>query len=270
MSGASICTCNNCSGQLEFDASNAGTTIQCPHCKLDTVLFVPNVAAVPARRGFAWPAREQSPPLGRWVLIGGALIAAVVIGSILTSRDSPTRRAAPAAEPQPATTNAPQASASTKTNEPAPQPPIEGLFGLKLGEPVPTNCVFEWGIRIPNVPLYAWITPPEPNPAFGMYTVDLDADRRLVASIHANTKPYDDESEFERVREAIIAKLNQRYGPAPLFGDETLSGYWWRRGQRDISLWWENGKKRLFISCTDTNLNYSVERQKPPVDTQGL
>ncbi len=36
-----VCSCNVCSGSLEFDASQAGTTIQCPHCGMDTILFVP-------------------------------------------------------------------------------------------------------------------------------------------------------------------------------------------------------------------------------------
>src|SRR2546425_12424971 len=38
-----VCPCSNCSGHLEFDASYAGTTIQCPHCGLDTILFVPPI-----------------------------------------------------------------------------------------------------------------------------------------------------------------------------------------------------------------------------------
>jgi DNA-directed RNA polymerase subunit RPC12/RpoP len=38
-----VCTCNTCSGHLEFDASNAGTTVQCPHCGRDTLLIVPEV-----------------------------------------------------------------------------------------------------------------------------------------------------------------------------------------------------------------------------------
>jgi len=36
-----VCSCNVCSGNLEFDAFHAGTTIQCPHCGMDTILFVP-------------------------------------------------------------------------------------------------------------------------------------------------------------------------------------------------------------------------------------
>ncbi len=36
-----VCSCNVCSGSLEFDTSQAGTTIQCPHCGMDTILFEP-------------------------------------------------------------------------------------------------------------------------------------------------------------------------------------------------------------------------------------
>jgi len=34
------CVCNNCPGHIEFDESNAGQTVTCPHCGLETVLYV--------------------------------------------------------------------------------------------------------------------------------------------------------------------------------------------------------------------------------------
>ena len=37
------CPCNNCSEHLEFEESAAGETVKCPHCGMDTVLFVPPV-----------------------------------------------------------------------------------------------------------------------------------------------------------------------------------------------------------------------------------
>jgi Zn finger protein HypA/HybF involved in hydrogenase expression len=49
------CTCNHCSGHLEFDAAHAGETIQCPHCKLDTVLFVSPGAEKPSSPPTAAP-----------------------------------------------------------------------------------------------------------------------------------------------------------------------------------------------------------------------
>jgi Zn-dependent protease with chaperone function/DNA-directed RNA polymerase subunit RPC12/RpoP len=52
-----VCTCNVCSGHLEFETSNTGATIQCPHCGMETVLFVPQVPL-----GSSAPA-PQFPPL---------------------------------------------------------------------------------------------------------------------------------------------------------------------------------------------------------------
>lgn len=36
------CPCQNCSNHIEFDQSQAGTTVVCPQCGLDTMLFVPS------------------------------------------------------------------------------------------------------------------------------------------------------------------------------------------------------------------------------------
>ena len=36
-----VCTCDACSGTLEFEASHAGSTIACPHCGMETLLFIP-------------------------------------------------------------------------------------------------------------------------------------------------------------------------------------------------------------------------------------
>jgi hypothetical protein len=47
-----VCTCNHCSERLEFDAENTGETIPCPHCGLETILFIPEVPiGVAARVG---------------------------------------------------------------------------------------------------------------------------------------------------------------------------------------------------------------------------
>ena len=41
------CPCNNCSGHIEFDTAEAGSTVTCPHCGVDTALFVPQVPFPP-------------------------------------------------------------------------------------------------------------------------------------------------------------------------------------------------------------------------------
>jgi len=50
-----ICKCQNCPGELRFDEADAGQTVTCPHCQMDTVLFVPVAAVV-------FPPPEAKPP----------------------------------------------------------------------------------------------------------------------------------------------------------------------------------------------------------------
>jgi uncharacterized paraquat-inducible protein A len=38
------CLCNNCPGHIEFDEKDAGQTVVCPHCGLETLLFIPQKA----------------------------------------------------------------------------------------------------------------------------------------------------------------------------------------------------------------------------------
>jgi len=60
------CRCNSCQGSIEFPAHGVGETIQCPHCGLDTVLFVPGlgIIASPSPRHANGPIDLRSwPPL---------------------------------------------------------------------------------------------------------------------------------------------------------------------------------------------------------------
>jgi hypothetical protein len=108
-----VCTCNNCSGHLEFDVSNAGETIQCPHCKLDTVLFIPQIPLAPHKGGLASSAKG-------WLLLGGVLIAGLLLAVFVpTRRDSRPQSAGPT-----------ENQSSNKTER------ITGAFGWTLGEKI--------------------------------------------------------------------------------------------------------------------------------------
>lgn len=50
------CNCSSCNGHIEFETSNAGQTVNCPHCGQDTVLYV--VESTPAELA-APPKRPQ-------------------------------------------------------------------------------------------------------------------------------------------------------------------------------------------------------------------
>jgi predicted RNA-binding Zn-ribbon protein involved in translation (DUF1610 family)/type II secretory pathway pseudopilin PulG len=38
------CNCTTCSGHIEFEVENAGQTVTCPHCGIETLLFIPHGA----------------------------------------------------------------------------------------------------------------------------------------------------------------------------------------------------------------------------------
>lgn len=35
------CNCQHCDGHIEFDSAGAGQTVECPHCQMETLLYVP-------------------------------------------------------------------------------------------------------------------------------------------------------------------------------------------------------------------------------------
>ena len=60
------CPCQHCSGKIEFDANlleaGAKTTVRCPHCGLETVIFVPESQQVPPVLSVTLKARVQTTP----------------------------------------------------------------------------------------------------------------------------------------------------------------------------------------------------------------
>ena len=67
------CRCRNCDDNIEFDPCAAGQTATCPHCGMDTMLFVPGA-----------PIANAPPPLPknrRWLLI--AVAAVVGLGLLI-------------------------------------------------------------------------------------------------------------------------------------------------------------------------------------------
>jgi Zn finger protein HypA/HybF involved in hydrogenase expression len=43
------CKCQHCDGFLLFDESRAGETVTCPHCQMETILFVPRATVPPVQ-----------------------------------------------------------------------------------------------------------------------------------------------------------------------------------------------------------------------------
>ena len=56
------CRCQHCDGGVEFEISRAGESVVCPHCKMETVLFVPPADSTPQEL-FHKPAPKKTPSL---------------------------------------------------------------------------------------------------------------------------------------------------------------------------------------------------------------
>jgi DNA-directed RNA polymerase subunit M/transcription elongation factor TFIIS len=54
------CRCQTCNGHLEFDPAAAGETIACPHCGVDTQLYLPPVEATRIQHSAPLPAPMPS------------------------------------------------------------------------------------------------------------------------------------------------------------------------------------------------------------------
>jgi hypothetical protein len=47
MSADAKCNCQHCGGHIAFPSEAAGQMIECPHCNLETLLFIPPAAILP-------------------------------------------------------------------------------------------------------------------------------------------------------------------------------------------------------------------------------
>ena len=80
------CSCQICSGHLEFEASDSGRTIACPHCGMDTTLYIQNV---PKPNSLARPLNSK-----RNLLVFGLLgIVASILVVVLVNKTGDTARA---------------------------------------------------------------------------------------------------------------------------------------------------------------------------------
>src|SRR6516162_4080849 len=80
------CSCQKCGGHIEFPVAAAGSTVNCPHCDAETILFLDgSLVAVTqvAHRGVSASARTKS-KARLWITLGLIIvITAAVITAML-------------------------------------------------------------------------------------------------------------------------------------------------------------------------------------------
>jgi hypothetical protein len=176
----------------------------------------------------------------------------------------------PETHPQTQTTNT---SALTETNPPpeakvaeVTNAPIDGLFGIKLGKPLPSEIPIRFS-NTNNGLLVLFVTPSQTNAAFESYSVTLTPTNQIVCGISAlgshllGTQP----------PVGLVGILVQRYGSQfSQHKDAESVTYWWTQGKRTLTfLWGDLGSsdENWTIICQDDQL------YKPVIsttDTNGL
>ena len=128
MSNEAKCICQHCSGHIAFPAEMAGQMFECPHCKLETLLFIPPAATLPR------PKNKNTTII--W--LSAVVILLLACGAATFFLQKSPKKTEPSTEPNlpkqsNQTTAEPTQSATEQTNLKS----VVSAFGWKLGDKLP-------------------------------------------------------------------------------------------------------------------------------------
>ena len=174
MSNEAKCTCQHCNGHIAFPAEMAGQMITCPHCQLETRLFVPCVSA---------PTKPRNKNTAVFVIIG-FIVAAIVIGFAAVFGE--VRNGKPSAQ-----------KLDVNLRE------VTGALGWNLGDVLPTNFQVKtnddgFGIT------YDFDPPADMEIAFG-YLILTENRRIAVISVMSSENEHFNKDALQKV-------LKEKYG----------------------------------------------------------
>jgi hypothetical protein len=191
MSAESKCNCQHCNGHIAFPTEMAGQFINCPHCQLETRLFIAPVASV----------SEKSVSTGKNKKIAVLLVLIVFLACAAVAfflKNSQKQI------PQDNVSNLPKQTTSEVTKiapslpEQSNLKPVNGAFGWKLGDKfLGHGTTYEF-------------TPKEEMPPFNDFHLSLTEDGRIaeVSAVALNVSE-DDRYEFKR---SLVSLLTEKYG----------------------------------------------------------
>jgi hypothetical protein len=130
--------------------------------------------------------------------------------------------------------------------------PIQGLFGLKLDKPLPSNCKIISRDRMENGKLAEWILLKQTNAPVNKYWVTFDASDHVVAWISGDGFINEDSKD---TKNALLAALRQRYGTNDDYDLEKngYEYYRWHQGQFSLRFWF-GVSNHWSIACSDDRL----------------
>ncbi len=177
MSAESKCNCQHCNGHISFPSEMAGQTTNCPHCQLETLLFIPPVAIPPRQNGTT----SKGTGTTGFLFVGIALVIVVVIALVAGNiqKQSPAK--------------------------PSNLKPAVSAFGWKLGDKLPEQLKTQ--LKDGNY----HFNPEKVISPFNDYELSVTDDGRIY-SIQATGYAPDAGENSETCKNALISLLTEKYG----------------------------------------------------------
>jgi hypothetical protein len=241
-----ILNCPSCDQKIEAPAAIAGQTLICPTCSSE----------------LPCPSRSLTKYLAITAILALLLTFSVAVTWAV-------RKSGPS-QPQKVesvSASGPRPGKSTST--------IEGMFGLKLGEPLPPGCT-EIERTNESGSIRVTLVPPQTNSVFENYSVCLNPTNQTIVSIFAMHSSYDyDEREASKIASrALVDALELRYGKASTYRNDYATDWNWENAGHNISFsvtpsW------LLSMQCSDPTIARQLKQewdktQRSKVDTKGL
>jgi hypothetical protein len=171
------CNCQYCNGHIAFPAEMAGQSINCPHCKLETLLFIPPAAVPPKLPEIT---RSNTSTLRLW--FGAIALGIVVLVVALVGGNPPKQRPA----------------------SPTNLKPVVGAFGWHLRDKLPEQ--FRAEVKHST---YSFV-PEKETPPFDSFELGLTEDGTIYC---VNARGFaNDYLQFSDLKESLISVLSEKFG----------------------------------------------------------
>ena len=193
-SNESKCNCQYCNGHITFPAEMAGQSINCPHCQLETLLFI-SAAAVPIKQ--PPPTRKNTNAVR--VLVVAIILAAGFAGAFLLKPLLLTK-----------------SQKQTEQSKPTNLKPVLGAFGWKLGDKLPEQLKSK-----AHDGTYRFMAEQE-MPPFDQCEIHMTDDGRIYC-IEASGYTPDHGLDPDNCKSALISLLSEKYGLRHLSQVELMS-----------------------------------------------
>jgi hypothetical protein len=187
MTNEAKCSCQYCNGHIAFPKEMAGQSINCPHCQLETLLFIPPAAA-PLKQ--PPPTRKNTNAVR--LLVVAIILAAGFAGAFLLKPLLLTK-----------------SQKQTEQSKPTNLKPVVGAFGWKLGDKLPENLRSAVHGSVFG-PTYDF-QPEEGMAPFDQIELEITGDG-LIYCVRATGYAPDYKLNASACKETLISLLSEKYG----------------------------------------------------------